>query len=93
MLDPDVVLRADTGRPSALVRGAAAVAGQALMFSGLAAFRHPAIVHGAIGVVNAPPDGPASVMAFTVSDGRIVEIDILADPSRLEALDLDRITG
>ena len=47
VLDPDVVLRADTGAPTGLVRGAVAVARQALLFSRLARFRRPAIVNGA----------------------------------------------
>ena len=51
VLDPDVVLRADTGAPTGLVRGAVAVARQALLFSRLARFRRPAIVNGAIGIV------------------------------------------
>ena len=92
VLDPDVVLRADGGaarraRPSE-VRGAEAVAEQALTFARLAAFARPVLVNGAAGVVVAPDGRPFSVMAFTVTDGKIVEIDILADPERLRQLDL-----
>ncbi len=92
VLDPDVVLRADTGAPTGLVRGAVAVARQALLFSRLARFRRPAIVNGAIGIVTAPEGQAASVMAFTIAGGRIVEIDILADPVRIAALDLTDVT-
>jgi RNA polymerase sigma factor (sigma-70 family) len=92
VLDPDIVLRSDGGvaRPAAtvLVRGAAAVAGQALTFGRLHPFVRPALVNGVAGVVVAPHRRPFSVMAFTVRGGRIVEIDVLADPDRLRQLDL-----
>jgi RNA polymerase sigma-70 factor (ECF subfamily) len=89
VLDPEVVLRSDGGgRPAAtaLIRGAAAVAGQALTFSHLSAFVRPALVNGAAGVVVAPAGRPTSVLAFTVRGGRIVEIDAIADPARLRRL-------
>jgi RNA polymerase sigma factor (sigma-70 family) len=92
VLDPDVVLRSDGGatRASAtfVLRGAAAVAGSALTFAHLSAYVQPALVNGAAGVVVAPRGRPFSVMAFTVRDGRIVEINGLADPDRLRRLDL-----
>ena len=92
VLDPDVVLRADVGGvpagASREVRGAPVVAEQALSFSQLAPFARPALVNGAAGVVVAPRGRPYSVMGFTVRGGKIVEIDILADPARLRQLDL-----
>lgn len=92
VLDPDVVVRADYGAaaPGAPreVRGAQAVAKQALTFSQFAAFARPALVNGAAGVVAASHGRPNSVMGFTVRRGKIVEIDILADPARLSQLDL-----
>jgi RNA polymerase sigma-70 factor (ECF subfamily) len=93
VLDPDVVVRADFGAapPGAPreVRGARAVAEQALTFSRFARFARPALVNGAAGVVSWSPDGrPFSVMGFTVRRGKIVEIDVLADPARLSRLDL-----
>jgi RNA polymerase sigma factor (sigma-70 family) len=92
VLDPDVVLRADYGAvpagASTLIRGARAVAGQALTFARFSRFARPALVNGAAGLVTAPEGRPLSVMGFTVRDGRIVEIDILADPERLRRLDL-----
>jgi len=93
VLDPDVVLRADYGAAGAsrLVRGARAVAGQALTFSRLAPFSRPALVNGAAGAVTAPGGEPVAVMAFTVAGGKIVEIDILADPERLGRLDLPAV--
>jgi RNA polymerase sigma-70 factor (ECF subfamily) len=92
VLDPDVVLRSDGGvlRPSAsvVIHGAEAVAAQALTFARLSPFVRPALVNGAAGVVVAPHGRPVSVMAFTVSGGRIVAIDALADPERLRQIDL-----
>jgi RNA polymerase sigma factor (sigma-70 family) len=92
VLDPDIVLRSDGGvlRPGAsvVVRGAAAVASQALIFRRLSPFVRPAVVNGTAGVVVIPHGRPFSVMAFTVRNGEIVEIDVLADPERLRRLDL-----
>jgi RNA polymerase sigma factor (sigma-70 family) len=92
VLDPDVVLHADLGAMPAgtprVLRGAATVAGQALSFSALSEFARPALVNGAVGIVTARRGRSLSVMGFTVSGGRIVEIDVLADPERLRELDL-----
>jgi RNA polymerase sigma factor (sigma-70 family) len=93
VLDPDVVLRADGGAAavgmSRVVRGSAAVAEQALTFRRLAGFAQPALVNGAAGFVSWTPDGrPFSVVGFTVAAGKIIEIDILADPARLSRLGL-----
>jgi RNA polymerase sigma-70 factor (ECF subfamily) len=93
VLDPEVVLRADSGAAgtSRVVRGARAVAGQALTFSQFASFARPALVNGAAGLVTAPGGRPLSVMGFTVRRGKVVEIDILADPERLGRLDLPAV--
>ena len=92
VLDPDVVLRADGGAIRAglsrEVRGAQAVVDQAHTFSGLVPFVQPALVNGAAGVVVAPGGQPFAVIGCTVRGGKIVEIDILADPERLRQLDL-----
>jgi RNA polymerase sigma factor (sigma-70 family) len=92
VLDPDVVVRADRGPvpagASRQVRGARAAAEQALAFSPRARLARPALVNGAAGLVVAAQGRPLSVMGFTVARGRIVEIDILADPERLRRLDL-----
>ncbi len=91
VLDPDVVLRSDGGARragSALVRGAEAVASQALMFARLSPFVRPALVNGAAGVIVAPGGRPVSVIGFTVRNGKIVEIDGIADRDRLRRLDL-----
>jgi RNA polymerase sigma factor (sigma-70 family) len=92
VLDPDVVLRSDGGaaRPSAtvVVRGARAVAERALTFARLSPYVRAALVNGAAGVVVAPGGRPFTVMAFTVTDGRVAAIDALSDPTRLAELDL-----
>jgi len=67
------------------VRGAAAVAGS---FAGRARFARPALVDGAVGAVWAPGGRPRVAFAFTVADGRITEIHLLADPERLRRVDL-----
>ena len=92
VLDSDVVLRIDGGAVRAglsrKVRGARAVAEQTLTFSRLSPFVRPALVNGAAGVVVAPRGRPFSVMGFTIRGGKIVEVDILADPARLSWLDV-----
>jgi RNA polymerase sigma factor (sigma-70 family) len=90
LLDPDVVLRADLGPVggSSEVRGASAVAGQALFYSRLGLVIRPALVNGAVGAVATLDGEPYSVGGMTVRGGKIVEIDILADPDRLSQLDL-----
>ena len=93
VLDPDVVLRADTGAGVVPLFGAAAVAGQALLYRRLAADRRTVLVNGTVGVLTAPEGRPMSIMAFTIVDGRIVAIDILADPERLARLDLRGLAG
>ncbi len=92
VLDPDIVERVDAGpaRPdiTRLVRGASVVAGRAIMFDQPSARLRPVLVNGAAGVVVTVDGEPFAVMAFTVSGGRIVEIDVLADPERLNRLDV-----
>jgi RNA polymerase sigma-70 factor (ECF subfamily) len=93
VLDPEVILRFDAGATPIghprEVRGAAAVAAGATTFARATLSVRPALVNGAVGAVAWHPDGrPFSVAAFTVARGKIVEIDILADPERLSRLDL-----
>ncbi len=71
-----------------LIRGARAVAGGALAFSRFAPFARPALVNGAAGLVTVREGQPLSVMGFTVAGGKIAEINVLADPERLQRLDL-----
>ena len=92
VLDPDVVLRLDRGAAppgaSREVRGASAVAGLGFTFSGVGWLTQPALVNGAAGVVVSRGGRPFSVIGFVVRRGKIVTIDILADPARLRRLDL-----
>jgi RNA polymerase sigma-70 factor (ECF subfamily) len=91
LLDPDVVLRTDAGpdRPSMSTEifGIQAVVERARRFVGLGRYAQRALVNGAVGIVVAPKGRPYAVMGITVSDGRIAEIDILADPVRLREVD------
>jgi len=94
VLDPDVTLRADGGpdRPSALVRGAAAVAAQAAAFRQSPVDQVHVLVNGAVGLLSLRDGRPASVFSPVIRNGRIVEINILADPERLARLDLRNVS-
>ena len=91
------MLRADAGAlasASRLVRGVKAVAAQAASFSWtkLGLSNQVVLVNGNVGVVCRRPDGKLfSVIGFTIAGGKIVEMDILADPERLSRLDLSAI--
>src|SRR5438874_5067703 len=95
VLDPAIVLRADGGAVkgmSRLVRGAQAVAAQAATFSKLGLSSQLVLVNGNIGVLSRLPDGRLlSVIGFTIAGGKVVEMDILADPDRPSRLDLSAI--
>ncbi|MCE6996986.1 hypothetical protein LZG04_19570 [Saccharothrix sp. S26] len=89
VLDPDVVLRSDAGAGSRFpvtLPGARTVAGQAVTFGRLLPLARPALVNGVAGVVVAAEGRPLSVMAFTVTGGRVVAIDVPADAERLQQL-------
>jgi RNA polymerase sigma factor (sigma-70 family) len=98
VLDPEVVLRSDGGaaRPDliSLVRGARAVAEQAMTFRRFGETATRVLVNGIPGGVAWAPDGrPFAVLALTVRRGRIVAINVLADPERLGQLDLTVVAG
>jgi RNA polymerase sigma factor (sigma-70 family) len=97
VLDPGVVLRADGGgarnRPTVVLHGAAQVAGQAMTAQKFAPYVRPVLINGTAGVVAVVGGKPFSVMAFTVTDGRIAAIEVLYDPARLAALDLPALDG
>ncbi|MFB9239777.1 RNA polymerase sigma factor SigJ [Plantactinospora siamensis] len=92
VLHPDVVLRSDGGtsrrRHTTVISGAREVAAQATTFGRFSPFARPVLVNGAAGVVVSAAGRPLSVMAFTVVDGRIAGIDVIADPDRLAGLGL-----
>ena len=97
VLHPEVVLRSDggTARPRQTVElvGAHPVAGQAVTFGRLYPLMRAALVNGAAGAVVLREGTPLSIMGFTVSEGQIVAIDVLADPDRLAALELPDAMG
>jgi RNA polymerase sigma-70 factor, ECF subfamily len=90
VLDPDVVLRGTTHpNVSRLVRGAPDVAAQALSFARLSPRVRLVLVNHTAGLVAVHDGRAASVLAFTVSAGRIAAIDVVADPDRLREIDTD----
>jgi len=97
VLDPDIVLRADGGALTGLsrvVRGASAVAAQAETFSRSGLTNQLVLVNGHLGFVSRRTDGRVfAVIGFTIAGGKIVEMNILADPERLSRLDLSAIEG
>ncbi len=88
VLDPDVELRAAGVDAVAIVRGAAAVASGAVSFREVAPVTRPVLVDGVAGLAVLVDGQITSLAAFTVVDGRIVEIDIVNDPKRLRGLTL-----
>jgi RNA polymerase sigma-70 factor (ECF subfamily) len=97
VLDPEVVFRVDGGGMAPPARepmvGAAAVAQDAIMFARpMAQFARPALVNGAPGLVIAPEGRPVAVLSFTIHHDRIVAIDAIADPAKLDAVHLDELS-
>ena len=90
VLDPDVVLRQDFGPVggSREIHGAAAVASQATSYAQIGLEIRPALINGVAGAVAFRDGQPFSIGALTVRNGKIVELDFLADPERLRQLDL-----
>jgi RNA polymerase sigma-70 factor (ECF subfamily) len=96
VLDPDVVLRADAGATSLthLIQGAETVASQAMMWSQATQLTmQRALINGAAGVVSIRDGRPFSIAGLTITQGKITEIDILADPERLAQLDITTLDG
>jgi RNA polymerase sigma-70 factor, ECF subfamily len=83
LLDPDVEVAADLGPATRTVRGARAVAGQALLFAARGRFAAPALVDGATGIVVAPRGRLVTTLTFTVVAGRITRLRVVADPELL----------
>jgi RNA polymerase sigma-70 factor (ECF subfamily) len=91
VLDPDVVVRADTpGAPGAPreIRGARNWAKGAIAFSQAVRFARPALVDGAVGLVLAPRGRLYRALRFTIAGGKIVEVEVIGDAERLRRLDL-----
>ncbi|MEO3843343.1 sigma-70 family RNA polymerase sigma factor [Streptomyces sp. B22F1] len=97
LLHPDVVLRADraaipTPEPVE-VRGATPVAQGAMAAAGRAQFTGPALIDGGVGLVMAPLGRMRLLLRFTVADGLITEIDVIADADRLRDVELGVLEG
>ncbi|MFJ7335635.1 RNA polymerase sigma factor SigJ [Streptomyces sp. NPDC101110] len=94
LLHPDVVLRADSGTlmrgaaASKVVQGAKAVAEQALMFAPFVRSAQLVLINGSVGMIDVSEGRVQSVMGVTIADGRITGMYILADPGRLELLEV-----
>jgi RNA polymerase sigma-70 factor (ECF subfamily) len=89
VLDPDIVVRQDTGSGTILeVRGAENVARRAMAAAQLGLVARPALVNGAAGWVSLLDGEVFAIAALTLQNGRITTMDILLDPARLARLDL-----
>lgn len=95
VLDPEIVVHADAAAaPDGLARevhGAQAAAEQALSFAKRARFAQPALVNGTAGFMLAPRGRLKMVLAFKFKGEKIAEIDVIAEPERLQILDLEVI--
>jgi RNA polymerase sigma-70 factor, ECF subfamily len=93
VLDPEVVLRADFGLAGIPlhVQGAETIASRALLWSRVDLTMRRVLINGAAGVVTFLHGRPFSIAALTVKEGKIVEIDFLADPERIAQLDLTKL--
>lgn len=96
VLDPDVVVHIDetaarAGAPRE-IRGAHNFAKGAVTFSQIAHQVEPMLINGAVGLAWAPDGKLSRVLAFSIKDGRIAQVEIIADAARLEKLDLAVLT-
>ncbi|GAA1769162.1 sigma-70 family RNA polymerase sigma factor [Agromyces humatus] len=91
LLDDGAVLKADYGTSKQIVEGAQAIAEQAVLSGRLAAHSTPILIDGRPGVAAVMHDHVVSIMAFDIVGDRIVGIEVLADPARLEALGVQRV--
>src|SRR5215813_8216358 len=92
VLDPDVVFRADaaagvSGSPTE-IRGARKWARGAIAFSGFAQYAQPALVNGAVGLLLAPGGRLSRVVTFGIAEGKINQVEVIAEPDRLQQINL-----
>lgn len=96
VLDPDVVVHIDeaAGRPGAPreIRGAHNFAKGAVTFAQIAHQVEPMLINGDVGLAWAPEGKLSRVLAFSFKDGKIAQVEIIADVARLEKLDLAVLT-
>ena len=83
VLAPDVEFRAHGPEGTLVVQGARKVAGRASFGARKGARVHPALVDGVPGLLATLDGRPISVMTFTVADGAITAIRVLADEDLL----------
>ncbi|MFD3733118.1 sigma-70 family RNA polymerase sigma factor [Streptomyces sp. NPDC058632] len=89
VLDPEVKRTVDTSDGMIVTLGATEVAAGAKLSAGAAARGRPVLVNGLPGIMSWREDGtPLSVVAFTVTDGRITDIAVVTDPARLASINL-----
>ncbi len=97
LLDPDLVARADTGPSGAPreVRGAEQWAKGAIAYTKALGFAQPAVmlVDGEVGLVLAPRGKLSRALKFTIKDGKISQIEVITEQSRLKQLNLAILTG
>jgi RNA polymerase sigma-70 factor, ECF subfamily len=95
VLDPDVVVHVDPGAggPGAPpeIRGARNWAQGAIAFSRMARFVEPALLNGSVGLVFAPRGRLLRALTFRIEDGKIVEVEVIAKPERLNQLELSLV--
>jgi RNA polymerase sigma factor (sigma-70 family) len=92
ILDPDVVRRADrivlpASQPTVL-RGSKPVAEETRTNAARARFARPALVNGSVGLVIAPYGRLFATIRLTIRNDKVAEIDVIAEPQRLDELDL-----
>ncbi len=97
LLDPDLVARADTGPSGAPreVRGAEQWAKGAIAYTQTLGFGQPALmlVDGLVGLAHAPRGKLSRALTFTIKDGKISQIEVITQQSRLKQLNLAILTG
>ncbi len=93
LLDDGAVLRADYGTSSQVVEGARSIAERAVLSGRLAAHSTPVLIDGRPGVAALMHGRVVSIMAFELEGDRIVVLEVLADPERLEELGVDQVFG
>lgn len=88
VLDPNIVVRLETPEGVREVRGAEAWARGAIAFSRQAGLVQPALIDGVVGLILAPRGRLLRALRVRIADGKITQAEIIADPGRLQQLDL-----
>jgi RNA polymerase sigma factor (sigma-70 family) len=97
VLDPNLIVSVDAAAAASgravEVHGARTWASTAVTFAALLRNVEIALVDGGVGVVHAPGGKLARVLDLTIEDGRITRIDVVADPARLERIEVSALAG